>query len=251
MASITRHQEATAVMKKGPGGIVPFRVLVLARNAMGGELLASALGKERMRRVTTARFSEALTTLSRCLVDVVVIAWDLHNLYISGLELTREISKTFPDVRIVMVAEHTTNAAVIDAFRSGACGVVSREQPLSELFDCIVQVGKGHLWTSASDSRYLLELLRSIPTVNHTAEMYSTLTVREMQVVRFAAAGMTNREIAKELGLSDHTVKNYLFKAFEKLGVSSRVELQLSLVLGGQMTAQARIEEIKTSAGRI
>jgi DNA-binding NarL/FixJ family response regulator len=81
--------------------------------------------------------------------------------------------------------------------------------------------------------------------------MYSSLTVREMQVVRSAASGMTNREIAKELGLSDHTVKNYLFKAFEKLGVSSRVELLLSLVLGGQTVDQVRIEEAKTSAARI
>ena len=54
-----------------------------------------------------------------------------------------------------------------------------------------------------------------------------------MQVVQYAAKGKTNRTIANELGLSEHTVKNYLFRAFEKLGVSSRVELLFYLTIRG------------------
>src|ERR1035438_3199397 len=66
-------------------------------------------------------------------------------------------------------------------------------------------------------------------TVRAVAGESSPLTLRELEVVKCAAKGKTNKVIAGELGLSEHTVKNYLFRAFEKLGVSNRVELFFSL----------------------
>jgi DNA-binding NarL/FixJ family response regulator len=71
----------------------------------------------------------------------------------------------------------------------------------------------------------------------------SPLTVRELQVVKCAARGKTNKVIAGELGLSEHTVKNYLFHAFEKLGVSNRVELLFYLTLRGHTFDPGRAEE--------
>jgi DNA-binding NarL/FixJ family response regulator len=71
------------------------------------------------------------------------------------------------------------------------------------------------------------------------------LSYREKQVVQSAARGKTNKVIAGELGLSEHTVKNYLFHAFEKLGVSSRTELLFHLTLRGQTLGSTWPEERK------
>jgi DNA-binding NarL/FixJ family response regulator len=67
----------------------------------------------------------------------------------------------------------------------------------------------------------------------------ASLSLRELQVVKGAARGKTNKVIASDLGLSEHTVKNYLFRAFEKLGVSNRVELLFYLTLRGHGAVRA------------
>ena len=75
------------------------------------------------------------------------------------------------------------------------------------------------------------------------ASASSPLTERELDVVRHAAIGKTNKVIAAELKLSEHTVKNYLFRAFEKIGVSNRVELLFYLTLKGHSLGPATTDE--------
>jgi DNA-binding NarL/FixJ family response regulator len=105
---------------------------------------------------------------------------------------------------------------------------------VAELLDCVEHVRKGFIWAGAQETTLLLDALRSIPSPSLTmADESSPLTARELEVVRCAATGKTNKVIAAELGLSEHTVKNYLFRSFEKLGVSNRVELLFYLTLKG------------------
>ena len=110
----------------------------------------------------------------------------------------------------------------------------SRQQPMADFLDCVEHVRKGFIWAGKEETNSLLEAFQSIPAPSLVTAIDSpTLTVRELQVVQYAAKGKTNKTIACELGLSEHTVKNYLFRAFEKLGVSSRVELLFYLTLRG------------------
>ena len=133
-----------------------------------------------------------------------------------------------------MLMNHTTHELVINAFRAGARGVFSRQLPMTEFLDCIEHVGKGYIWAGKQETSSLLEAFKSIPAPNVlSANDSPSLTTRELQVVQCAAKGMTNKAIASELRLSEHTVKNYLFRAFEKLGVSSRVELLFYLTIRG------------------
>ncbi|HEY6293433.1 MAG TPA: response regulator transcription factor, partial [Terriglobia bacterium] len=93
---------------------------------------------------------------------------------------------------------------------------------------CIACVHEGQIWASAEELGFVLEALREpqpLRVANHAGA--PLLTKREMAVVRCVAEGLTNREVAAQLGLSEHTVKNYMFRIFDKLGVSSRVELVL------------------------
>ncbi len=97
---------------------------------------------------------------------------------------------------------------------------------MSDLVNCIERVSRGEIWASHNHSEFLLEALRSAPSCEGIgAAKIDLLSHREMQVAECAAQGQSNKQIADRLGLSEHTIKNYLFRVFEKLGVSNRFEL--------------------------
>jgi DNA-binding NarL/FixJ family response regulator len=129
-------------------------------------------------------------------------------------------------------SERTT---VIEAFRSGARGVFFRSESLKALAKCILCIHNGQVWASSGELHYLLEAIAEPVPMRFTGITgKSLLSARELDVVRCVAEGMSNREIALRLTLREHTVKNYLFRIFDKLGVSSRVEVVL-YALGGAM----------------
>ena len=115
---------------------------------------------------------------------------------------------------------------VIWSFQVGAKGVFSREKSIEALSKCIDAVHDGQIWASANELQILVQAiakpLRLDPLRMKGAR---NLTSRETQVADLVAEGLRNHEIADQLSLSTHTVKNYLYRAYEKLGISSRVEL--------------------------
>ena len=115
---------------------------------------------------------------------------------------------------------------------------------MADLLDCIERVRRGYIWAPRQETTHLLDAIRTFPApIPSPSNERSPLTRREKQVVQAAARGMTNKAIARELGLSEHTVKNCLFHVFEKLGVSNRVELLLTL--SGQILGSNAPEERK------
>ncbi len=210
---------------------------------MSSDLLAHALGVSRGCDAIAIQSSDLLRVLASGHADVVVIASELNSKCRSGFDLAQAVGREYPNVSVVILLNQSTHDAVVNAFRSGARGVFSREQPFASLLDCVQRVGQGFLWAGKQESEALLDAIRSIPAPSLVMEDNSpSLTVRELQVVQCAAKGRTNRAIASELGLSEHTVKNYLFRAFEKLGVSSRVELLFYLTLRGHLVNAAEAE---------
>jgi DNA-binding CsgD family transcriptional regulator len=96
---------------------------------------------------------------------------------------------------------------------------------------------------------FAVEALASSPTVRAVdAKGLDVLSKREMEVVRCVAEGLTNREIAERLALSQHTIKNYLFRVFDKLGVSGRVEL-LFMTLSQTGSSQSLVASLFASPG--
>jgi len=87
-------------------------------------------------------------------------------------------------------------------------------------------ISQGQIWVNTEELGYILDALAKSFKVDPIVE--SRLTAREAAAVRLAVEGLSNREIAVQLGLTEHTVKNYLFRVFDKLGISNRVELVLS-----------------------
>ena len=114
---------------------------------------------------------------------------------------------------------------MIEAFRTGARGIVYGDESLSQLANCVSRVCQGEVWLRGVDLGIILEGLVK-PSVRVTDVTGRTLlSPREEEISRLVAVGMSNREVSHVLKISESTVKNSLFHVFEKLGISNRVEL--------------------------
>jgi DNA-binding NarL/FixJ family response regulator len=222
-----------------------FRVLIADRDPMSSDLLAHALAGRGICDAHAVNSADLLTTLETRPADVVVIASDLSLGPRNAFDLTHAVNRSYPNIHIVMILNQSDPDTVINAFRSGARGVFSRAQPMLEFLDCVQHVHKGYVWAGGQEAMCLLDIIRNLPAPSPlTATNCPALTDRELQVVRLAAKGKTNRAIAAELSLSEHTVKNYLFRSFEKLGVSTRVELLFYLTIRGHSFSPAGVDAV-------
>ena len=205
------------------------RVLAVDSNSMSTQLLVEALARDAQFQMIEAQPSEAgiLSVAKRQKPDVAVISAKLGENGTKTFDLVRNIRTQVPDARVVVMIDAAEREAVIEAFRSGATGIFCRTQPFRILAKCIQCVHAGQVWASSKELHFLLDALAQPTFANFGSEDNAPLSARETDVVRCVAEGLTNREIADRLKLTEHTVKNYLFRIFDKLGVSSRVEVVL------------------------
>ena len=211
-----------------------FRVLIVDRDSMSSDLLATALAQHKNCRASAVPSADLVRIVEAETADLVVIGAELDQRSGNGFDLAQAVSRSHPRVLIVILLNQPSHQSVVSAFRSGARGVFSRQQPVAEFLDCVDHVRKGFIWAGRLETTVLLDAIKCIPWPDIAMASESPcLTERELDVVRCAATGKTNKVIAAELGLSEHTVKNYLFRTFEKLGVSNRVELLFYLTLKG------------------
>ena len=228
-----------------PGPTV--RVLIADRDSMSSDLLATALIRDRNFQASGIRSTDLLDCMADGISSLVVIGADLNLDTKNGFDLAHTVHRAHPCVPIVILLNQSTYDSVVNAFRSGARGVFCRQQPVTEFLDCVEHVCKGFIWAGTQETTLLLDAFSSIPSPDVAmGAKTSSLSLRELQVVKGAARGKTNRVIASDLGLSEHTVKNYLFRAFEKLGVSNRIELLFYLNLRDHTFGEIQSEDAET-----
>ena len=207
-----------------------IKVLAADSNRMNSQLLASALERDKRFQMLDAA-PDARGIIAAVLREkpaVVVIGAEIDGNSRKGFEVVRELRGLRPETRVVMLLDSSERSHVVEAFRAGARGIFSRNEPLKLLAKCIYCVHQGQIWANSKELRYLLDALgEALPLRVIDAKGAELLSRREQEVVRCVAEGMSNREIAQRLGLTEHTVKNYLFRIFDKLGVSKRVEVVL------------------------
>jgi DNA-binding NarL/FixJ family response regulator len=151
------------------------------------------------------------------------------------MTVVRRLHFAHPDVAKIILLDTYDRDIVVNAFRSGARGLFCFSQyPFRMLCKCIQRVRRGQVWANSEQIQYLIEAVSQVPSLHMVnSRGMRLLTPREEQVVALVADGLSNREVARELALSEHTIKKYLFRIFDKLGISSRVELVLYVLSHG------------------
>jgi DNA-binding NarL/FixJ family response regulator len=223
----------TAPFDASPADNQLIRVAVFESSRMGFELLSRALESSRfgIKVVPPAVASvESAEASKRLLADIALISANLKEGPLAGFSVLKELLKSNPFLRCIMLLDSGEKDLIVEAFRSGALGVCERDQPSKQLCKCVYSVFRGQIWANSQQLRYVLEALTTgMPTRITDVQGKALLTPREEQIACLVADGLRNREIAKLLNLSEHTVKNHLFRIFERLGISSRAELILYL----------------------
>jgi DNA-binding NarL/FixJ family response regulator len=220
------------------GGSKSIGVLVADSNQMQCQLLVAALRRRPEFRISfcPAEIETIANMVNSLPIDVAVVNADHLRQGWQDLPILRRLHLAYPDVAKILLLDSYDRELVVNAFRSGVKGIFCvSHQPFRLLCKCIQSVHQGQIWANSEQLQYLLEVVTQVPslrTVNSRG--LKLLTPREEQVVALVADGLSNREVALELSLSEHTIKKYLFRIFDKLGISSRVELVLYAVSHGE-----------------
>lgn len=207
------------------------RILLAQETAFKNELLSEALSRQSNFSVvgTATKIATVLEAIRGTEVDVVLISINLEDGPLSGIDALHRVREHSISIRSVVMLETPDEKLVISAFRAGAKGVFCAAQSdCKTLGKCISKVHAGQIWANSAELNVVMNAFRGaayFPILD--AKGLELLSKREEEVVRLLADGLSNRGISHELGLSEHTVKNYIFRIFDKLGVSSRVELAL------------------------
>ena len=217
-----------------PTGQNPIRVFVADNSPIHTQLVADGLKRDPILQVIVP-VSDSARLIAEVLasdVDVLIISANLEDHPCKGLDVLQELRTSFPGIRAVVLLHSSKRELIVDAFRAGARGIFTRQGSIEMLMKAVRCVHEGQIWANSWEMGLAVEALansRKLRPVKGNG--LSQLSPRELEVVQCLAEGLTNREIAERLQLSQHTIKNYLFRVFDKLGVSSRVEL-VSMTLG-------------------
>jgi DNA-binding NarL/FixJ family response regulator len=208
-----------------------IRVLVVTPDSLSGDLMRSALnhdGKAFAIETVTGSSQKIVGELGAHKSQVALICEGLEDGPQAGFKVLQKLRDSQPHVANVMLCRSPKPDCVVNAFCEGARGIFHRDRSLSDLSKCIRTVHQGQYWASNEDLGHIMSALAHLkPLQFNDVDGMPLLTRREEDVVRLVADGLKNGEIAKRLNVAEHSIRNYLYRIFEKLGVSTRVELIL------------------------
>lgn len=204
-------------------------VLVADATAMDCQLLSEAIQRDsRFRvigRVVTSK--EILAAVDKDEPDIAVISSRLCDGDFAGLLALRGLRALRSRSRVVMMLDNDQPDLVVDAFLNNARGVFCRIGSSGDLRKCLQSVHNGEIWINNTQMEYIVEALMQAPALAPANKTTTVLSKREEEITQLVATGISNRDVSEKLGLSPHTVKNCLSRIFEKLQISTRIELVL------------------------
>jgi two-component system nitrate/nitrite response regulator NarP len=169
---------------------------------------------------TAGSGEEALEKVGEVRPDILLL--DLNMPGGSGMDVVRRLHANGGGPRIVILTAAIDDSSLLEAPTLGVKGMVLKNSDPAFLLECLDKVRSGGTWIDPELSARTQEL-----TEAYGEKRRPSLAPRERQLIRFVRQGLRNREIAKELGVTEGTVKVYLHTVYDKLGVSSRTELAI------------------------
>ena len=161
-----------------------------------------------------------------------VLLMDVRMPRVSGIEATRRLAETMPTMKILMLTVSDEEDDLYEAIKAGATGYLLKEISIEEVADAVRAVMQGQTLISPSMASKLLTEFASMIKRTDDRQQVPTprLTDREMEVLKLVAKGLNNRDIAKQLFISENTVKNHIRNILEKLQLHSRMEAAMYAV---------------------
>jgi two-component system NarL family response regulator len=166
--------------------------------------------------------SAAATLASDTAPDVVLM--DVRMPKVTGIEACVSMKDAAPQARIIMLTASDEEADLYEAVKNGASGYLLKDSSIDEVAQAVRVVADGQSLISPSMAIKLLDEFKQMSRSDRTAVPTPRLTERELEVLRLVAQGLNNREIAKQLFISENTVKNHVRNILEKLQLHSRME---------------------------
>jgi two-component system NarL family response regulator len=201
-----------------------IRVLVVDDQELFRRGLTMLLGVEPdMEVVGEAADGAAAAAMAATAVPDVVLM-DVRMPQQTGIEACTAVKDAAPNARIIMLTVSDDEADLYDAVKSGASGYLLKDSSIEEVAQAIRVVADGQSLISPSMAIKLLDEFKQMARTDRQAVPTPRLTERELEVLRLVAQGLNNREIAKQLFISENTVKNHVRNILEKLQLHSRME---------------------------
>jgi DNA-binding NarL/FixJ family response regulator len=202
----------------------PIRILLVDDSALVRQGIRTVLGlfsSEAPIAVAgeAGTVADAIRLADELVPDVVLL--DIRLPDGSGLDACKEILRRHPSVRVLVLTSFSSDNFIYDAVVAGAQGYIMKEIDPPALISAIVDAAAGRSVLAPDITDRVLRFIRDAtgPAANNSL---SSLSQQEKRVLALVATGMTNKQVAQELGLSENTVKNYLVNVFEKLQVKRR-----------------------------
>lgn len=164
---------------------------------------------------------EAIRLVEELLPDLVLM--DLKMPELNGIQATQRIRQRFPQVRVLVLTTYDDDEWLFDAIRSGASGYLLKDTPSVDLIKAIKGTVSGDTYIDPAVAGKVLTNISSLKSINQKQSSIQ-LSDRETEILQLLARGLSNADIARELFLSEGTVRNYTSTIFSKLGVNDRTQ---------------------------
>ncbi len=207
-----------------PAADEPVRVVVVDDQELFRRGLTMLLGVEPgIEVVGEAGDGISATDLIVAMVPDVVLL-DVRMPKRSGLQACIQIKELVPSVKIIMLTVSDEEGDLYESVKNGASGYLLKDSSIDEVAQAVRVVAEGQSLISPSMAVKLIDEFKEMARVDREAVMTPRLTERELEVLRLVAKGMNNRDAARELFISENTVKNHVRNILEKLQLHSRME---------------------------
>ena len=202
-----------------------YKVLLVDDENMLLDSLEIILSMNDMEIVGKAHDGREALDILRQTKDCDVALVDLNMKGMGGIELIGHLKRMYPQIKILVLTTFYDDKNITDAISNGADGYLLKDSGKDAILGAVAQIMHG---VSVLDPKVMLRLT-ALMNKNKTVDLYEEMTEREREIATLLAEGLTNRQIADKLYISEGTVKNYISSIYDKTGIHDRVKLVVAL----------------------